>query len=151
VWQVPRDDGHVGDAEYGDGYGMDAGYSIGADPGYDTDDDGYGRHGALGPRGRRAERADVLAAARRAAVRRTPMWPSPDRDRRLPTATELAGWGLFCSLLAVVLCVATGAGPERAASLGSLGLTSTAALWAAAAYGGDAPRPQRSGRPPTGA
>jgi hypothetical protein len=79
------------------------------------------------------------------------MWPAADRDRALPTAGEMLGWGLFSTVLAVVLTVAVDAGAQRALSLGGLGLAATATLWAAARFGGDAPRGRSPGRPPTGA
>jgi hypothetical protein len=92
---------------------------------------------------------------RRAETRRSvPLWPTPDRDRELPSATELGAWGLFCSVLAAGLTAATGEGGGPAASLGGLGLAATAALWAAARRGEDATGPagpRSSGQPPTGA
>ncbi len=79
------------------------------------------------------------------------MWPAADRERDLPGAGELLGWGLFSTALAVVLTVAVDAGAQRALSLGGLGRAAPATRWAAARCGGDAPRGRSPGRPPTGA
>jgi hypothetical protein len=79
------------------------------------------------------------------------MWPSPDRERALPTPGELLAWGLFSSLLAAVLTLVLGAGAGRTLYLGGLGLAATVALWAAARFGPDAPWEQTPGEPPTGA
>ena len=85
------------------------------------------------------------------AGRRSPIWPSPDRDRELPTSGELLAWGAFSTSLAAVLTAALGAGADRALYLGGLGAAATGALWAAARYGGGPAWARPPGEPPGGA
>jgi hypothetical protein len=67
------------------------------------------------------------------------MWPSAARQPVPPSPAALGSWGFFSSLLAAVLTVVTGGGPEETLSLTGLGLAATVALWAAARYGDAAP------------
>jgi hypothetical protein len=100
---------------------------------------------------RRPDAPAYSPTAASGARRRSRMWPSPDRDRALPTAGELLAWGAFSTSLAALLTAALGAGADRALYLGGLGAAATGALWAAARYGGGPAWARPPGEPPAGA